>query len=150
MHKCIKDCLIRWDRSPRTIWGLDPQGKLAKYLTRYHLVRFLGFQIFVHNIHLSDSDRDLHTHPHTGLFILILSGGYWEHRLSGTYRRRPGQIAILGRSKCHLVELSKGRESWSLVLTTPKWAHSWFFLVGKKLIPWISYYRLHKYPIDHI
>jgi hypothetical protein len=127
----------------------DGEDVIFAYLTRYHLFKAFGFQLLIHNIHRSDSDRELHTHP-WGWIGLILKGGYWEHRLSGVYRRRPGQPLILGRSKLHRVELPAGQDSWSLVFAFPRGEHSWCFLMGKKLIPWVTFTRMKGLPIGNL
>lgn len=48
------------------------------YLTRWYLLRFKSFAVFLHYFHRSDEDRALHDHPWN--FITIpLWRGYYEH-----------------------------------------------------------------------
>ena len=132
-----------------TIRNPSEAGGLVDYMTRYRIVRFLGFKLCVHHMWRSDGDRELHSHPWP--FISIpLKTGYYEHRLSGVYRRRPGQFLFLGRSKLHRVELPAGKTSWSLVLMFPRLNHSWMFLVGRRLCPWITFLTERGIPLGQL
>lgn len=133
-----------------TIQNLSADGVPVDYMTRYRLASFAGFKLVIHHMHRSDGDRELHSHPWSVFVSIPLKTGYYEHRLSGVYRRRPGQILILGRSKLHRVELPKGKTSWSLVLMFPRRNHSWMFLCGKQLTPWITFLRSKGIPLGPI
>ncbi|MFW6184410.1 MAG: hypothetical protein ACOC8X_11485, partial [Chloroflexota bacterium] len=56
------------------------------YLTRNYLShknRETWPGVFLHYFHRSDSDRELHNHPWDTAVAIILTGGYWEHRMEG-------------------------------------------------------------------
>ncbi len=150
MLQRLRRWLERHDPDHYTITGRDTSGATLPYLTRYHVLSTPWFRVYVHNIHRSDGDPNLHSHPWPFMAIQIAGFGYYEQRLSGVYRRRPGQVSILGRSKLHRVTLPPGKESWSVVFTLPRCQHSWFFLLGRRLISWVEFYRLKGYQIEHI
>ena len=132
-----------------TIMNPGEDGQLVGYLTRYHLLRLFGFKLCLHHALRSDGDRELHGHPWFWAGIIVV-GGYWEHRLSGVYRRRPGQLLLVGRAKLHRLELPAGKTSWSLILMFPRLNHSWCFLQAGKLIPWVNFLRQKGIPLGKL
>jgi hypothetical protein len=117
---------------PTTTNGSDPFDLLGN--PRDGIVWPSGPGLYLHRVHQSDSDLELHNHPWQWAAALILSGGYHEERLhaDGKVRvrmLRPGQINWIASDTYHRVQL-RGAESWSLIAVGPK-ASSWGFLDPK-------------------
>ena len=70
------------------------------------------FNAYVHKIVLSD-EPILHDHPWSwGTFII--SGGYYEHTLKGTFWRGPGSWRTQTSTDLHWLELKKNKPCWTL------------------------------------
>lgn len=126
----------------------------------------------VHQILLSDSDRDLHDHPAWSVSV-ILKGGYWEftpHELGSKWPlehlerhrwdlcpleqdmrvgerciarwRGPGSIVIRRATQRHKLVLPRARECWSMFLIGKK-SNEWGFYVAQRKIPWREYESQH-------
>jgi len=110
-----------------------PDGAL--YLTRWHLFAFLDRQVFLHQVHRSDHDRSLHDHPWPFVSLLLLGGGYREHRHDGGFTDYgPGGLnARLDASLPHRLELPPGKPQWTLVFVGKK-VRSWGFHVPEHLL----------------
>jgi len=80
---------------------------------------------FLHYFFRGDHDRDIHNHPWTWAFSLILKSGYLEYlcnaadKTLGLKKRRPGRLNFIRESTFHRVELDKGN-CWSLFIAGPK------------------------------
>jgi len=96
----------------------SPEGE--DYLVRRHLVKFPKAKAYLHHILISDADRHLHDHP-WDFIIIVLWGGYYEHRPGGVKKwRGPGSIVLRRAGDFHRVELPEGKTSWSLCFCGPK------------------------------
>lgn len=88
---------------------------------------------YLHRFERPDGERELHNHPWTWGFSVILWGGYLEekrNRKTGKTRRRrvlPGMINILGPRDFHRIAELKGSQTWTLFVTGRK-AWAWGFL----------------------
>ncbi len=122
----------------RTIYG-----RKGPYMTKFRLLnlgkRFL--RVYVHLIHRSDEDEELHSHPWNWAFGIILKGGYRETRWSNpnfsedpyatgyvSIRSRtylPGQINVIRSDDYHKLDLLED-ECWTLFIAGPE-KHEWFF-----------------------
>jgi hypothetical protein len=138
--------VLRWfaEHFPkRVITG----GDATPYLSRYTIGSFFGRDLYLHCFHRGDADRDLHNHPWSKSFSIILSGGYIEHRRelithydemdSGvldakffhvvkTREVRPWNVNVIDHDTFHRIDLLDG-ECWSLFLTGER-VSSWGFL----------------------
>lgn len=110
-----------------------------------------GLGLYLHCIHQSDSEPELHNHPWRWAVALILRCGYMEERRescscgfvhcmsSVVHRRRvrPFTLNIIRSSDFHRVELVDGRPSWSLFLVGPRF-QNWGFWnrVTGLFLPW--------------
>lgn len=120
------------------ITGPDGSPYLLRLLLRGRLPgdtekRGVKWSLYFHNFLAHDRDRDLHNHPWTWSYSLVLWGGYVEEKRGrdGIVRRRrvwPGMINRLGPMDFHRIAELKGRETWTLFLAGTK-ATAWFFLV---------------------
>jgi hypothetical protein len=88
-------------------------------MTRYFLVRFESWALFLHHFHRSDLD-EFHDHPWTFITFLV-SGGYWEHvqtdddtRLSARMWRRRFSLLYRPAEFQHFIEIEK--PTWTIVL----------------------------------
>lgn len=72
-----------------TIRGVDGSDYLSRLLLPRVRVPFtsISFRPMIHRFHRPDDDRELHNHPWTRAFSVVLSGAYDEERLSGDPRR---------------------------------------------------------------
>lgn len=97
----------------------------SPYLTRMYLTpernRWLRKRAYLHCIHSSDADRELHNHPWQSSVSLILTGGYREYRWdpkNNQVRERvllPGDVNRIGRHDFHRLELLEPeRGCWTL------------------------------------
>lgn len=90
-----------------------PDGKVARPLmTRWTLVRFKTWALFLHKFHRSDLD-ELHDHPWSFVSFLV-SAGYWEHTPKGRFWRRRCSVLYRPAEYQHFIEISK--PTWTLVL----------------------------------
>jgi hypothetical protein len=99
------------------------------------------FGIYLHAIHKPDAECDLHNHPWRWCVAIILWGGYEEERLAwlsgrtkGWYwpaviRRvlRPFSINWLTPADYHRIDKLRGKVSWSLFITGPRFQEWGFF-----------------------
>ncbi len=98
------------------------------YLTRYYLLgdgSGKSFEIYVHNMHATDSFRWLHNHPWKWFLSFVFSGSY----IQDTYDRNTNMFGkqhirwfnvFRGLNRYHSIrELPRG-SAWTLVLTPPK------------------------------
>lgn len=119
------------------------------YLLRWWVIpRNRFFNIYLHKFMKDDDDRALHDHPWASCSI-VLSGGYIEHLICGSYKfRRPGQIFFRRAIDTHRVELyrekcptcggehsEKRRSAWTLFITGPV-VRQWGFHCPKGWIHW--------------
>ena len=101
--------------------------------------------MFLHKFHRGDDDAELHNHPWTWAFALILSGGYIEERRRGAMEGggpvfirevRPFSLNLIHFDTFHRVELLE-KDAWSLFVAGPReggWSF-WNRATGK-LTPW--------------
>jgi len=54
-----------------------------RYLSKYHLGRFLGLKWNIHVFHKPDAGRHVHSHPWDKAISFILKGSYTEQRTVG-------------------------------------------------------------------
>jgi hypothetical protein len=115
-------------KRPDGAWPFDATGqplpgiKLRDFPVTAHL----------HQIHQSDSEPELHSHPWRWAVSLILSGGYVEERRCRgstvrVRRVRPGQIVFFRHDTFHRLDLIGGRECWSLFIAGPRLEEPWKF-----------------------
>ena len=111
-----------WDS---VIW-FGPFSKLVirtsegePYLTRYLLSKTRWGRIFIHAIHRSDQDRELHDHPWKFVSLLLWGPGYREFQSDGSIKRF-GPFSInwrLDAASPHRLELDETRgPQWTLVV----------------------------------
>lgn len=85
-------------------------------LTRYYLLKWRGWALFLHRIKQSDPAQVLHSHPWSWLSLIF--GTYTEHRLRGVKRvRRLFNFCRAGEP--HRVELTHG-PVWTLLVHAPR------------------------------
>jgi hypothetical protein len=70
-----------------------------------------GASVYLHKIHRSDTELELHNHPWRWARALILAGGYFEERRDRHdtvrgWRRRPGDVVTIDADTYHRVVLS--------------------------------------------
>jgi hypothetical protein len=94
------------------------------------------YSVFFHEFLRSDSDRELHSHPWSCAYSLILAGGYVEERavlVNGEYKIvrktfRPGMINVIRANDFHRVELLDGKTTWTLFVGGEQTGKGWGFL----------------------
>ena len=147
--KIIMGCLSRGDAD-------------QPYLTRYTLLQFRGWALYLHIFHRSDHDTP-HDHPWS-FWTLILWRGYreevpearaasmvrtgqergWSAYLSTgwTSRRRlwPGTLHYRPATHAHRVELLDGKPAVTLVLRTP-YVREWGFFTPTGWQQWREYFE---------
>jgi hypothetical protein len=112
-------------------------------LRRYHLLELpFGMTLVLHQFVQSDPDRGYHDHPWSFGMSLILSGGYYERKISHTTNPigKPedqvpinmdylstGRINVFSGKDYHRVILPENGEAWTLFLTGPR-KKIWGFL----------------------
>ena len=118
-------------------WGLlnvekicNVEGKI--YLKRYRLIDTPYFHVFLHRIFLSDSDRDMHSHP-WWFYSALLWGSYIEHTPQGNIVYKAGDVIYHKPSDWHYLELEPGMTVTSLVITGPK-VQEWGFNTSKGFV----------------
>lgn len=108
-----------------------------KYLTRYRLINWKWFGVYLHHFHSGDGDRALHDHPWWFAFTLILWGGYREEVLKYWSARKmkshvktrvltPGRINFLPHWKFHRIDRILP-DTWTLLFRF-KAVKSWGFI----------------------
>lgn len=127
-------CLWLVKRLPHiTIQIPDPvTSKLEPYLTRYYLFgadRKWG-NIFLHHFHSGDKDLELHNHPWSWSFGLILTGGYREERRMADDNVairlvKPGKFNYITNKDFHRVELLE-QDAWTIFVAGPR-TQEWGF-----------------------
>lgn len=122
-------------------------GSRGPYLTRYTLLN-LGkslVRVRLHHFHRGDEDLELHSHPWSWAFALILKGGYWEERLIGNKlqisRLGAGDFNLLLSDTFHRVLKADG--TWTLFIAGPE-VDTWYFMdhVTRRVWPWKEYVRM--------
>jgi hypothetical protein len=106
----------------------DRADPTVTYLTRWRIVQTPWFGIYLHRIHLPDSDAHPHDHPWPFVSV-VLKGGYDEDLVVGTVplrdRRYPqftrasrGFLSIARRraTDMHRIYRLYRRPTWTLVL----------------------------------
>lgn len=104
---------------------VGPDG--TPYLTRWYLVEKSWFKIYLHKIHRSDADREMHCHPWKFVSFLLWGKGYFEHEANGSRTYFPPfSINVrLDAARPHRLEIQDGDPpQWSLVF------------IGKKIRDW--------------
>jgi hypothetical protein len=116
----------------------DRVDKSTPYLSRWYLFGNATSPWFaaVHQIHKSDADGHVHSHPFNYV-ALQLRGLMYEEQLDGVHKRRPGYFRIRRRSSVHRLDLPRG-EVWSLFLGFGR-RGSWGFLVNGKIVNHAEY-----------
>jgi len=103
------------------------------YLTRIILSKTRWGRIFIHAIHRSDQDRELHDHPWQFVSLLLKGPGYLEHQPDGSAIRF-GPLSInwrLDAAEPHRLELDeKCGPQWTLVFCG-RHIRDWGFHVPK-------------------
>jgi len=110
------------------------------YLTRYYIFRKNKWwqpSIYIHCIHESDADLELHCHPWAKSVSFILSGSYLEerreeidHPLIPSYAINkkifsPGNINYIRSDDYHRLDLLT-KKVWTLFISGPK-TKDWYF-----------------------
>lgn len=111
------------------------------YLRRYFIKTLKdGRRIFLHNIRLSDQDRDLHDHP-WDFTSLILTNGYYEKLPDGYNRIVAKGMRVKNKAEhTHAVKLLWG-PTWTLV-TASKARREWGFHTQTGWVDWRRYLGL--------
>jgi hypothetical protein len=117
----------------RVIWGEDGTPYLLRIYIWDWFRRWLP-GVFLHYFFRGDLDRELHNHPWTSAWSLIIWGGYTEERridAHGTIRTqvfRPGDVNTITVHDYHRVDmLRKGGGCWTLFVVgnrTQEWGFS--------------------------
>lgn len=139
--------------SPRWAFmnGFQVRKHDQPYLDRLRLVQTPYFGLFLHRIHMPDSDRDPHDHPWP-FWSLILSGGYTERVWANGSKARRGfrndahsverrhsrwSLHRMPVSRAHKILTVEGR-LWTLVLTGRR-RRSWGFWTPEGPVNWKIY-----------
>lgn len=119
-----------------------PTNDGRPYLRRYTLIKNKWFRVHVHEIMLSDEDRELHDHPWDFTSVL-LSGGYNEERpitFSAALAQHwetiklywPRFSVVRHRAEdFHRIELPAGKTVWTLFIAG-KNRRRWGFLTADR------------------
>ena len=112
-------------------WPFDEAGN-----PRAGSVKAKGRCAWIHNIHRSDSEQELHNHPWAWAISIIIWGGYWEERREWDSQkeirqqitrecwkivrrwRGPGSISLIRDSTYHRIDVGP-RRVWTLFITGP-------------------------------
>lgn len=113
---------------------MDHLAKTKEYLHRYYILGRREHKWFVVCLHhILRSDRDcLHSHPASYLAI-VLTGGYWEKTMVGTFWRGPGSIRFRSADSFHKIELGD-KPTWTMFIMFRR-TQDWYFMVRGKAIP---------------
>lgn len=116
----------------------DRVDKSSPYLSRWYVFGNTTSRWFLalHQIHKSDSDAHLHTHPFHYLACQLV-GTMYEVQPDGTHRRRPGYFRLRQRRSLHRLVLPYG-EVWSLFLGFGR-KGSWGFKVNGRIVDFRDY-----------
>src|SRR3989304_3456542 len=109
-------------------------------LDRYYLFNLFGFGAFLHRIHHNDPLGTYHSHPWSGLSIIL--GSYWEAHLD--QQPKPGVYRFVKKSlfnwvkakRHHNVQIDK--PVWTIFLHLPK-SNQWEVVDesgNKSIAPW--------------
>lgn len=120
-----------------------PDG--TPYLSRLRIVATPLFCLYLHRIHASDGDRDLHSHPWS-FVSMILRGGYIEVLASADDPKR-GWVRARTRwsvhrhpfKLIHRIEIV-APGTVTLVLTGRR-RDNWGFYTDNGFVPWQEYTR---------
>ena len=130
----------------------DIGGVEDPYLTRWHLLHFLGRRVYLHWFRQSDNSRCVHDHP-CDVLSFVFRGSYLEYSDQArgevlTIIKAPSLRRFRAEHK-HRIELTKEQKNktWSLCLFFPK-RRDWGFWVSYELgyKKWIPY---QEYFVDH-
>lgn len=117
---------------------LDIYENNELYLTRWHLLHFERFGLYVHKIHKVDEDRDLHNHPWP-FVAWIMRGGYTQNmdHGDGNWTR-----STVGRWRLNVMRLPYFHRivampvvTWSLVLRGRRRPEGWGFKTPDGFVP---------------
>ncbi len=138
--RCIAWILTKLGRR-RVI--MDHCEPTEEYLWRHYLLGRREHKLFVaclHRILRSDADF-LHSHP-ASYFAIVLTGGYWEHTISGKHWRGPGSMRFRCVDSYHRIEIDHIKPVWTLFFMFRR-TSDWFFLVNGKAVPheqWLGHH----------
>ena len=118
------------------------------YLERYYLLfenrpKWFPFNIVLHKFLRSDDPNcGLHDHPWPWMTI-VLSGGYWETTLKGTFWRGPGFIQACSAKKLHRISIEnkKSKKSTWTLFIMGKRSKEWGFLNNDKDVSSWEHYQ---------
>jgi len=106
------------------------------YMRRWWVIpRNRWFNVYLHQVLLSDSDRAMHDHPWVNMTLVLDGPGYVEWRPGGAVRRSFGDVVIRRAAEAHRLELlqdddGQPRSTWTLFITGPR-IRKWGFY-----LPW--------------
>lgn len=128
----LKNILVDFHSSKNMEKRVITRKNNEKYLSRYYLfrkpVKWLP-SVYLHCFHASDEDQELHDHPWSSSFSIILSGSYREEfRENGLVKSRimkPGMINLVSGNKFHRIDLET-EKVWTLFVSGPK-SKNWGF-----------------------
>lgn len=106
------------------------------YLRRWWVIpRNRIFNIYLHEILVSDDDRALHDHPWWNLSVILLNE-YQEVKFDGTYLRKRGSVLFRRGETAHrLVVPDPNKRIWTLFITGPN-VRQWGFHCPKGWRHW--------------
>ena len=100
-----------------------------------------GWQLYLHCIKRSDSDRELHDHPWNFVSIILWRGYveetgciYGHEACARRGRKWPGMVLLRPTTWRHRVHIAS-KPAWSLVFTSGK-KRTWGFWRDGDFIPW--------------
>jgi hypothetical protein len=115
-----------------------PEGQ--PYLERYHLCRLpFGISIYLHRFIKSDPGRGLHNHPWQSAVSWVISGYYQETRMADAKHQNQlikrkinsGQLNKINGSIFHRIDLTPGKECWSIFMHSRP-VNDWGFMQSEK------------------
>lgn len=121
------------------VLGHWPEGTKAR-------LAWLPFVVYLHEFKQPDEDRDLHNHPWSTSYSLLLVGGYDEERFVGdgvgVRKLGPGRVNVIRRDDYHRVVRLHGASTWTLFVTG-KYVGTWGFRdrETRKYTVWSRYLR---------
>lgn len=104
------------------------------YITRVLLPKLGETRAFLHHIHRADHERDLHDHPWSWSFSIVLCGSYDEERptdchhsdCTSTKTRRVRWFNFIRGTDVHRITQLHG-DVWTLFVHGPRHGRSWGF-----------------------